>query len=309
LKVSSNNLQSVYGSASLEGVLPFKINHYSEFVQKTNQGSKLFRTQKEDSYGAYVSLSKSFQSLGISFEWKDYHNLIIGKGISDPPTLVKEHSYKLLNRSTHVSDLGDERGYQIEMYYNLKNDWMLTFNTSKATNQYLQPYVFKEYFMEVYVPFNENNSLKTFVDWSQDDLSNETDRRATGLYFSTLLTQKLSSTIDIEFQRIKRQYIGLEAERFVNFFSSIEISKSGHYSAALNYEFSNDPLVADKASTSQIEKSKHFPGLLFTYRPSGMFNLGLFAGRRRGGPACNSGICYEVLDFEGIELRLTTKFN
>lgn len=238
-----------------------------------------------------------------------YHNLIIGKGISDPPTLVKEHSYKLLNRSTHVSDLGDERGYQLEMYYNFKNDWILTFNTSKAISEYIKTYVFNEYFIEIYVPIKENNSLKTFVDWSQNDISNETGRIATGLYFSTLLTPKYSSNIDIEFQYIERQYPGFDPERFINFFSSIEISNSGKYSAALNYEFSSDPQIADKPSTTQIEKSKHYPGLLISYRPSNKINLGLFAGSRRGGPACNSGICYEVLDFEGIELRLSTKFN
>lgn len=309
LRVTGNTSQNSYGSASLEGIMPLKISYYGEFVQEISGDIKLFRTSADDSYGAYLSFSKSFKSLGISFELKDYHNLIIGKGISDPPTLVKEHAYKLLNRSTHVSDLGDERGYQLEMYYNFKNDWILTFNTSKAISEYIKTYVFNEYFLELYVPIQENNSLKTFIDLSQNDISNETGRIATGLYFSTVLTPKYSSNIDIEFQHIERQYPGFDPDRFINFFSSIEISNSGKYSAALNYEFSNDPQIADKPSTARIEKSKHYPGLLLSYRPSNRINLGLFAGSRRGGPACNSGICYKVLDFEGIELRLSTKFN
>jgi hypothetical protein len=39
-----------------------------------------------------------------------------------------------------------------------------------------------------------------------------------------------------------------------------------------------------------------------------MNTISMFAGKRRGGPACTSGICYEVLDFEGIEIRLKTIF-
>jgi hypothetical protein len=34
----------------------------------------------------------------------------------------------------------------------------------------------------------------------------------------------------------------------------------------------------------------------------------MFTGRRRGGPACNAGVCYEVLDFYGVEFRFTTRF-
>jgi hypothetical protein len=34
----------------------------------------------------------------------------------------------------------------------------------------------------------------------------------------------------------------------------------------------------------------------------------MFAGKRRGGTACTSGTCYYVPDFEGLELRVLSRF-
>ena len=36
--------------------------------------------------------------------------------------------------------------------------------------------------------------------------------------------------------------------------------------------------------------------------------LAAFAGRRRGGTACTSGVCYLVPDFRGVEVRLSSRF-
>jgi len=34
----------------------------------------------------------------------------------------------------------------------------------------------------------------------------------------------------------------------------------------------------------------------------------LFLGKRRGGLACTAGTCYQVQPFEGVELRLVSRF-
>jgi hypothetical protein len=86
------------------------------------------------------------------------------------------------------------------------------------------------------------------------------------------------------------------------------INKSPKYSAAFVWEFTNDPNVADNPGTEKIEKTQHYPGINFSYKPNRKNTIQLFAGKRRGGPACTSGICYEVLDFKGIELRWSYRF-
>ena len=37
-------------------------------------------------------------------------------------------------------------------------------------------------------------------------------------------------------------------------------------------------------------------------------SVNLFVGQRRSGLACTAGTCYEVLGFEGIEMRLLNRF-
>ncbi|MCT4646781.1 MAG: hypothetical protein N4A74_17455, partial [Carboxylicivirga sp.] len=44
------------------------------------------------------------------------------------------------------------------------------------------------------------------------------------------------------------------------------------------------------------------------YKVNTKHTLQLFAGERRGGPACSAGVCYEVLDFKGVELRWYARF-
>ena len=44
------------------------------------------------------------------------------------------------------------------------------------------------------------------------------------------------------------------------------------------------------------------------WHPTPQMDLQLFFGKRRGGTACDHGFCIEVLDFEGMELRLETRW-
>jgi len=86
---------------------------------------------------------------------------------------------------------------------------------------------------------------------------------------------------------------------------SIEIAaviKNPKTSFSLVFEMSDDPKLINN-----YPKRLWF-GADFSYKIDNHNTLSIFAGQRRGGPACTSGICYEVLDFEGVELRFTTKF-
>ncbi len=87
------------------------------------------------------------------------------------------------------------------------------------------------------------------------------------------------------------------------------VSRSPELSLSLIWEISNDPYLTDLGGDSGSEKIiRYWPGVEASYKINSSNTISLFAGKRRGGPACTSGICYEVLDFEGVELRLKTKF-
>ena len=83
---------------------------------------------------------------------------------------------------------------------------------------------------------------------------------------------------------------------------SVEVGNGSKYSVGSILELSNDPFQLTDNDT------RNWLGFYGRYKYSTNSNFLVFAGQRRGGPACSAGICYEVLDFEGLEIRWNTRF-
>ena len=298
----TNNYLSVF-----TGGFIVNVNYYGEYASQIGQGNSYLHTTPDSQYGGYFNLTYSIPGFGISAEWKDYHNFFIGSGFSDPPTLVKEHSYRLLNRSTHVPDLDNERGYQVELFFAPANQQLITINHSMTTNKLYDNFNSFEYFMEWYATVNEVNQIKIFADYSRDEIKFEPERYTTGLYYTQYLGSEWSVAFESEAQWLKRKFPGSTAENHHNLFGSLAVNKSTEFSATFVLEYTDDPVAADRSNTTEIETKHFFPGLSLSYRPNRKNTLQLFTGERRGGPACTAGICYEVLDFKGLELRWRLK--
>lgn len=306
MRHNQNGTNTTYGSIFIEGNLPLNFSYYGEYARNFSQNAEIFNYSSESSYGAYLSLNYNLKGFGGSFELKKYQDLFIGSGISDPPTLVKEHSYRLLNRSTHVTELFNESGYQVELYYTFSDGKRINLNNSKATNKIIKEVNFNEIFLEYYWPFNNGDNIKSYFDFSRDELKLEVQRYAGGLYYTHIIKGPWSLAIENEVQIINRSYY--PGNPITNFYGGLSLNKSTKLSASLYYEFTTDLIVSNKPDTEKTETERYFYGVGFTYRPNFRNTIILFAGERRGGPACISGICYEVLDFSGLEIRWTLKF-
>ncbi len=287
-----------YSSVHLAGNLPYNFSYNTEMAAELGEKS---------THAIYASLMYSGWKFGGSLEWKDYRNFLLGSGFNDPPTLVKEHSYKVLNRSTHVPQLTSERGFQAEVYYRSESGHMLTLNSSRARNESFQIYVFEEYFAELYSPIGESASINWFLDFARDPFKDEPQRYASGGILETPVSGRWSILAEMEYQYIERT--GFLPGAVHNWALITGLSKGARLSVSLTWELSTDPFLTDDTATLEIERgSRHWIGVDTKYKISKRQTLTVFAGQRRGGPACTSGICYEVLDFEGLELRLTSKF-
>jgi len=306
LQNNNDTEKSNYISVLLGGTLFNLFDYYGEYAHRVNSGDQFFSLSDEDSYGGYFSLGYSANGFGLSFELKEYHNLVIGSGISDPPTLVKEHIYKLLNRSTHVPYYFDESGIQLEIFIVPAEDHLITLNHSRSKNE-LGETDFKsaEYFADWQFTYKKQNQFKLFADYSFDDIMFENARYTTGIYYTRSLSKFWSASLETEFQHLERTFS--ETEVFQNWYTGFIVNYSTKFSAALVWEFTNDSKFADLPDTEEIETKQHFPGINLSYKPNRKNTIQLFVGKRRGGPACTSGICYEVLDFEGVELRWSVK--
>ncbi len=280
-----------YATAYVDGYLK-SISYYAEYAFGGNNARA--------AYGGINFFSGSF---GISLEYKNYNNFLIGAGINDPPTLIKEHSSRLLNRSTHVPILTNESGYQTEVSYQFKNSSIISFNHSGASNKIGEDlsFTFREYYIDYEIHAGQNWYGKIFADFSQDPFNAENQRYTGGIILEREI-HSVTAGLDLEMQKVNRDFG--EIQEFSNYYTSLNISKGSKMGISLVLELSNDPFL--------IEEGKEFiayPGVILSYQPVHSTSLSLFAGKRRGGPACNSGVCYDVLDFEGIELRITTNFN
>jgi hypothetical protein len=276
LQNENDTEKSKYASFLLGGNLFDLFDYYGEFAHRVNSGDKFFGFSGEDSYGGYFSLGYSTSGFGVSFELKDYQNLFIGSGISDPPTLVKEHIYKLLNRSTHVPIYFDESGLQLEFFLVPKEDHLITINHSRSKNELGESgFNSAEYFIDWQFTYKNQNQFKTFADYSFDQILSENARYTGGIYYTRTLPQNWSYSLETEFQHLERTYDKTEA--FQNIYIGLILNHSTKFSAALVLEYTNDNKFADIPDTEKVESKQYFPGFNFSYKPNRKNTIQLFA--------------------------------
>ena len=272
-------------------------NFYGEYTR---------RESGVEGHGLYLSGNVGGAHLGLSVEYKNYDNLAFG--FNDPPSLVREHAAFLLNRSTHVLLLSNEQGYQIEATYTQPDLGNVTANISYARND-LAPTV-QTFFKERYLAFDlykfDNLSATIFYNWGKDDLHSIDRHRTAGATLETTTTKGHTLGLDLQYQRA----VHFEDEpSFSNAYSAFSVQHKRGFGAALVADHTTDPFEVDRAETFEIETgSRTFYSLNLNARFGTHLDAILFAGERRGGTACTSGTCYQVLPFKGVEMRLNTYF-
>ena len=105
-----------------------------------------------------------------------------------------------------------------------------------------------------------------------------------------------SAEIGYQNQRFERL-----SQRVENHVLSVDFKYSPKLSTNILYEYSNDPFLTNGEFATWL-------GTGMRYKLNRKNNLQIFVGNRRGGPTCQAGVCYEVLDFKGVELRFSSRF-
>ena len=77
-------------------------------------------------------------------------------------------------------------------------------------------------------------------------------------------------------------------------------------SLGFSWDRTTDPL--DPSQEAGRTAPLHLVGWNASARVAEGHDAVLFVGKRRGGLACTAGTCYQVLPFEGAELRLVSRF-
>ena len=273
-----------YLGGHIKGKIVNGLNYYGELAGNVDN----------DDYALYTGLTGFKGAFSFVLEYKKYDDFVLGAGINEPPAGVKQQTYRVLNRSIHVSNPLNEEGYQIDLFYNFENGTVLNVNHSMAQNTFgNNTFTFRQYFIEVQSSFGGNVEYKAFIDYSKDPFKGEDDRFSVGFYGDIGVNEKLRVLPELEYQTFQRNDQGVYNFNWLlgfNINSKLFISSLS--------ELTNDPFIVKEGKSSRL-----YFGNTIRYTPSYQNTFQFFFGTRRGGPQCSAGVCYEILDFKGVELR------
>ena len=312
LRSSNPAGESEFGSGFVEfdplaGFHPVSLPFYVEYAQQDGSLGEWFefRNGEDVPHALYAGANLLWSTFALSAEWKDYRDFRLGT--NDPPSLVKEHPWTLLNRNTHVLNATDEEGFQIETSWGHRLG-SVTVNRSRADGVFgRQSRRFEETYVEAHVspfgPWTWEGTL--FYDRGRDGFQFITDRDIWGGSVTVVPLPDISLTIDFQTQCATR----VGDVDFNDQFLSCALARAGWGSAAVVWERSTDPAQEkiDDFAEPGIQ-ARYFLAGVISGRLTGRHEATLFFGERRGGPACTAGTCYEVQPFVGVELRLVSRF-
>jgi hypothetical protein len=238
---------------------------------------------------------------GASWEYKDYQNFQLG--VNEPPPLVREHSFALLNRKTHVVQALQETGHQVETRVDFGDVVELVANWSRADNR--AGFEFRETYAEASLHWR-GSTVTLFADDARDGIESVVDRETVGGYALTPLGRGHAIELDVERQRAAEGSAAF-ATRFEDRFVSLGWSLAGRASAAWVRQTTDDPSEATDPVTLAVSR-RAYDALNASVTLGRNHELFLFWGRRRGGLACTAGTCYKVRSFDGVSARLVTRF-
>jgi hypothetical protein len=284
---------------------------YGEYAQKQPALDNFISTSSTFPHALYISANLIFDGVGLSVEHKDYHEFNLK--MNDPPPLMKEHSYYLLNRTTHVLRPENEKGNQFEATYSFENGSSINANYTIAKNRppYLKKisYLAEEKFIEGDMHFGQNLLTKLFFDKSRDEFESIADRFTFGAGIEYQFLDYNSINFEFQAQETKKTFeFAPNRKKYKDFYGSVSYSRSPKFAIALIGQRTGDPFETDDYKTFQVEtKAKSLFSININYQLTSEHEMFIFYGKRRGGWACTAGTCYEVLAFEGFEIRLLSR--
>lgn len=283
-------------------------------VESAREGGHLgdwapFAGDESVTHGVYGSAVLLWNGWSLAAEWKDYDGLRLG--FNDPPPLVREHSWALLNRNTHLLNAESEEGVQWELTAPITPWTSLVANWSRADGApNLFAFRYEERFAELRVapPASDAWEVRAYADRGFDTQDFIGDRHAAGLSFAARGPRGFAGELDVERQRVVR--LGAFAPPpFEDVLVTLGVSRSGWGSFGLTVTRTTDVLdLPSDLFGNPTASSATFTGVTLAAELDARHRAELFAGRRRGGRACVSGTCYDVPSLEGAELRWTSRF-
>ena len=277
-----------------------------EYAQRDVEFARFFSLDRSLGRALYLAATLASGPWGLSLEYKDYEDFAL-EHINNPPPLIREHSAYLLNRITHDLLADDEQGYQAELSYAFPSGQTLTANATRATRRRApgpaDDSVLREFFLQMDSPLGQRADVQLFADFSHNQILLDDKSRLLGAHGAWSPEGAYTFEFDAQFQDVDRRFGDL-ALPYTNQYYALAIHRAPHLSVAVQTQRTSDELETG-ADPSGIT---WWRGLNVSADISERHIVNIFAGQRRSGLACTAGICYEVLGFKGVEVRLLNRF-
>ncbi len=277
---------------------------YGEYAQLDPAPGRWFSLDSKRPRALYLAATLTGGDWGLSLERKDYDDFAFAS-INNPPTLIREHEAFLLNRETHALLADDETGVQAELTWALPRQVGLIAAWNLATRRGSRPgeeKSLREYFLQLDSPVGEALHGQLFLDYTRNRILENERRLTAGTRWEWSAGGRHAVSADLQLQDVDRRF-GRSEFPHENLLAIVEVSRYPAWTWSLQLQRSNDPLEAGASESG----ATYWGALGASWRFREAHTLDAFAGRRRTGLACTGGSCYEVLGFEGLELRLISK--
>lgn len=288
------------------GLTGVYVDIQGEYAQRDVDLDRFFSLDRSLGRALYLAASLASGPWGLSLEYKDYEDFAL-EHINNPPPLIREHSAYLLNRITHDVLADDEQGYQAELSYSLASGQTFTANATRATRRggsgADDDSVLREFFVQMDSPLGQRADVQLFADFSHNQILLDDKSRLLGTRWAWSPGDVYSFELDAQFQDVDRRF-GPQAFPHTNHYYALAVHRAPGLSAAVQVQRTSDELETEVGPSGIT----WWRGLNIGADIGEGHSLHVFAGQRRSGLACTAGICYEVLAFKGVEVRLLNRF-
>ena len=291
---------SYWESLYLSLNLPFG-SIYTEYASQTL--SELFKP--DTTKALYITTTLFIKDFSLLAEYKYYMDFNLDQGMvyNNPPPVTKEHFFALLNRHQLLSNADDELGFLFEATYPVIEDNLLTVSYGYSTNKN-RTAKYHDFYTQL------GFQLPQTFDWIlATGFQKENWNRHITMIFNPTWNINNRYSLKLEFQHqhtaVKDFENYIKIPKFYTQYYSVSLGIYPDISISIFIETTTDKFAQ---SDFKIERNRIWIGGELGLTILESHNLTFFAGTRRGGKNCTTGICKNEPALKGIELKITSNF-
>ena len=264
----------------------------------------------------YGSMNFYYDALSVTGEYKYYDNFTFASQdgsiiYNTPPSVRKEYTYVLLNRHPSALNQNDERGFQVEVNYNLSDETYFSADYGETKTLTYKSYYkrllydnspsrvqLREVYGQAYHDWSDKWTTIVAFGYNEErdtDTKNVTPILENRFYFGEINTIKLT----LEHQQTT---VNLTNEQYYDDAFTLEYLRSPNFSVSIVGE-----LQTKEPEPGRILR-KGWSFIQFGYKIGDHTDLSILFGSRQAGNICIGGVCRYEPEFSGIEFKMLTRF-